>query len=129
MSIYTMRNVVSKYVKNNINVLYACPPDMKPIEELNSSELNKHNVFIYSTNDIMDLSWFTYDVLLTHQINDQIINMSLNLHIPILCYKIKDIPDLLERFNNSSVYVFDKESQNNDLISVITELKNKRFIL
>jgi hypothetical protein len=124
-----MRNIVSKYVKNNINVLYACPPDMKPIEELNSSELNKHNVFIYSTNDIMDLSWFTYDVLLTHQINGQIIDMSLSLHIPILCYKIKDIPDLLERFNNSSVYVFDKESQNNDLISVITELKNKRFIL
>jgi hypothetical protein len=126
MSVYTIRNLIGKFTTPDIRVLYA-----RPAEIINTDILTNHladNIIIYDLPKILDLSWFGYDILLTHQINGQILELAHNMHIPIVCYAIKGVADNYnEKYLNT--YYLPESGTNKDLVAIFESLKHKRFIL
>lgn len=122
-----MKNIIDKNIQKKIRVLYAYPSALDypyQIKELNDNP----QILLYDINQLKDLSWFTYDVLLTHQINDQINRLSFSLHIPILCYTIPDIPDRVIQTPNNNILVYNQQSTKS-LLDMLLTLKNQRFII
>lgn len=125
MSVYTIRNIVTKFIDSNIRVLYARP---KNIAHKDITGLSQKNILIYDITEISDLSWFTYDILLTHQLNNQILELAYSMHLPIVCYEIDGIPDNYTKDTLNCTYIT-KNTEISMLIPVFQSLKYQRFIL
>ena len=126
MSVYTIRNIVSKFTTPEIRVLYAHPTDIVNADIL--ANTLGDNIIMYDLPKILDISWFSYDILLTHQINNQIVELSNAMHIPIVCYAMKGVADNY-RPDQLNTYYVSEDSTSTDLIPVFESLKHKRFIL
>ena len=122
-----MRNIIDKNIQKKTRILYAYPSGLESPDQIKQLEDNQ-DIILYDINLIKDLSWFTYDILLTHQINDQINRLSFSLHIPILCYSIPDIPDGISTAINHNTLLYNSQSKES-LLDIILTLKKQRFIL
>lgn len=122
-----MKNIIDKNIQRKIRVLYAYPPELDHPDQIKELA-NNPQIALYDINQLKDLSWFTYDLLLTHQINDQINRLSFSLHIPILCYTIPDIPDRIIQTPNNNILVYNQQSTKS-LLDMLLTLKNQRFII
>ncbi len=121
-----MHNMIGRFVDKSINILYARPADIKDDRVL--TNITVDDICVYDMSQISDISWFHYDILLTHQVNNQIIGLSKMLHIPILCVPLQNIPT-----NTINEYVncisMPDGSSVEEIISMCRSLKYKRFII
>jgi len=126
MSVYKVRNIISKFLESDIRILYARPKEIA----INKEILNNlgDNIVVYDITKILDVSWLSYDMLLTHQINNQIMELSNNLHVPIVCYSIDGVEDNYQKQYPNTYYI-EKGASVTDLVSIFESIKYKRFIL
>lgn len=131
MFTYSIRNIVHKQNDQNIDILYY--PNNSIIDDIITSW--NYNFYIPSINRtinntnttyVKNISLFEYDFILCHQINDQIIGISNNLHLPIVQYleygkydtnKIPDQPNIY--------YIAEHDTQliKNKIITIIPSVK------
>lgn len=131
MSIYTMRNILNKFIKQEINILYLYPNEFEIPQAILQLD-NEDHINLYHFINIPNLTWFSYDIILTHQINEQIINLSYQMHCPIVCYIHNNIDPNKEMLgvNNQNIKFIEKDnSLNEELLKVLSDTKHQRFIL
>lgn len=93
MFTYAIRNIVHKQANNDINILYYPANDLIDdvitdwdaeffiLAESLNNKINKNNI-CYTSN----IALFEYDFIFCYGINDNIVDLSIKLHIPIIVY-------------------------------------------
>lgn len=88
MSLYTIKNLLSKFSTKEVNILYF--PSMSVLDiailDIPVNYFGNTNIKHKNLTNISELTWLSYDFIFTHFIDDNIVNISNAFHIPILYY-------------------------------------------
>lgn len=108
MSVHTIKNLMSKFSNKELNVLYF--PAMSAIDiailDMPINYFGNTGIQHKNLTNIFDLTWFSYDFIFAHFIDDTIINLSNTLHIPILYY-VDNIEKIKKPVPRNTIFLYD----------------------
>lgn len=110
MSLHTIRNLMEKFSNPEINILYF--PALSAIDlHILDIPVNYYgNTDISSQNltNLTELTCASYDFIMTHHLNDTVLNLSNSFHIPILYY-VND-KNQIKQHHKNIIYLYDTKT-------------------